>query len=427
MGVSRRQFNLSVGAALLLGPVLAGLRSEAHADPPKAAARRVVFFFSPNGTVPQYWKPQGSNTAFSFPQGSILEPLAALKNDLVVCGGIDFKGFDNHEPGMHGMLTGSPEGGIFGGKSVDQYIAEKIGQDSRFASLEYGVLTNIWGANVQTRMSYAGVGQFIDPEADPTQAYNRMFADALASSDANAAKRLLADRKSVLDLLRGELNDLKPRLGASERIKVDQHLTALQSMEKGLTAPSTCMVPQAPEALDPNSMADFPKVGTAQMDLLVMALACGMTKVASIQWSHTVSPLLMSWLNLSESHHELSHKGDSDAAGVQNFVKAERWFADQFAYLLGQLKATPDPMGGGSLLDTSLVVWVKELGDSRMHDAKSVPFVLAGGAAGALKTGRYLDFQGSTHTLLLSSICQLMGLDTQGLGDAAAGLPGLVG
>src|SRR5207244_404662 len=125
-------------------------------------------------------------------------------------------------------------------------------------------------------------------------------------------------------------------------------------------------------------------------------LACGLTKVASIQWAHTVSPHVFTWAGVSQGHHDLSHSDDSNAAGVAAFVAAERWFAEQFVYLISQLKALPEPGGGaGSMLDNTLVVWCKELGDSRLHDGKSVPFVLAGKAGGFVRPGRFLDFKGA--------------------------------
>lgn len=427
MKVSRRAFATSIGASLIFGSILGGSRKVAHADEGKAA-RRVLFFFSPNGTVHRFWRPAGTEAAFEFPAGSILEPLTPHKADLVVCDGVDFHGFDNHEPGMRGMLTGQPGAGIFGGKSVDQFISASIGGSARYASVELGAHTSAWGSGGQTRMSYAGTNTFVDPEDDPSQAFARLFGEAIAAqNDPGAAARLAAKRKSMLDAVRGDIADLSTRLSASQRMKIDQQSEAIRAMEKSFQGGLSCATPEAPSALDSRSMEAFPAVTKAQTDLLVLSLGCGLTKVASLQLSHTVSPLLMSWLALGEAHHELSHKDDGNTAGVADFVKAERWFAEQFGYLLTQLKAMPDPEGGGSLLDTSLVVWAKELGDSRLHNAKSVPFVLAGRANGALKTGRYMNFGGASHHQLLASICKGAGVDTASLGASATPLPGLIG
>jgi hypothetical protein len=110
-------------------------------------------------------------------------------------------------------------------------------------------------------------------------------------------------------------------------------------------------------------------------------------------------------------------------------VQAERWFAEQFAYLVQRLADTPEADGTGTMLDNSLVVWAKEMGDSRQHTCQGVPFVLAGGAGGRFKTGRYLKFQGESHGKLLVSLCQAMGLDTKTFGNPMVGngpLPGLV-
>jgi hypothetical protein len=114
---------------------------------------------------------------------------------------------------------------------------------------------------------------------------------------------------------------------------------------------------------------------------------------------------------------------------VAAFVKCERWFAEQFAYLLDALKARPDLEGGGSLLDTSLVLWAKELGDSRLHSCRSVPFLLAGGAGGYFRMGRSLQYSAVPHQKLLTSVCHAMGLPIEGFGDVSVSkgpLDGLV-
>ena len=386
-----------------------------------------MVFFSPNGTVPKRWRPDGEGSSFSFPAGSILEPLKDIQKDVIVCSGIDFVGVSNHEGGMAAMLTGGGTvGSSSGGMSIDQYVAGQIGSKDRFASIELGVQTSAWGGGVQTRMSYAGPGQFVPPDDDPLSVYNRLFGDLV--SEGTPVDRVLLRRQSVLDLVQEEIKALQGRLGAAEKQKLEGHLDAVRKVELGLqpaVSGGSCTKPTKP-VVNFSDNDSFPTVGKLQMDMLVTALACGMTHVASLQWSHTVGPPVFSWEGLSDGHHSLSHIDDSNTAGVDQFVKAERWFASQFAYLVDRLQGTPDP-AGGTLLDSTLVVWCKEMGDGRLHDCVSVPFVLAGG--GVFQPGRALNFKGAPHQKLLVSICQALGLSNQTFGDATKGqgpLDGLV-
>lgn len=421
--LSRRRFSLSLGASLLAAPLLGLLNGTLRADASKFA-KRLVVFFSPNGTIHKHWRPSGSGAGYSLPAGSILEPLAPHKGDIIVCDGIDYHGVDNHEAGMSNMLTGG--GGASttsGGMSIDQYIASKIGKDDRFPSIELGVETSAWGGNTQTRMSYAGPGVYVPPDDSPTSVFQRMFGDLLG--DPNTVDKVLARRKSIIDLVSGELTSLSGRVGAEEKLKLDEHLAAIRKVEMGLGGSGGCGAPPAPAAVNPYDNDSFPVIGKSQMDLLVLALSCGMTRVGSIQWSHTVGPHVFSWLGISEGHHSLSHMDDGNAAGVADFVKAERWISEQFAYLIDSLKKTPDP-AGGTMFDSTLVVWCKELGDGRLHDCKSVPWVLAGGG-GHFTTGKYMSFNGAPHQKLLVSICQAMGLDNQTFGDPTKGTGALDG
>lgn len=414
--LSRRSLSLGLGAALLASPfveLLSG-RGAARGDV-KKVARRLVVFFTPNGTVPARWRPVGDAASLSFPSGSILEPLASVKEHVVVCDGIDFVGVSNHEGGMAAMLTGG--GGATSqsrGMSVDQFVASKLGGADRFSSLELGVQTSAWGGNVQTRMCYSGPGAFVSPDDDPASVYQRLFA-GLAPPGAPADPRVTR-QKRALDVARQELTALSARLGKEERDKLGDHLASLEKLDAQLAGGAVTAGCQPPSKPAPGP--SFAAQGAQQLDLLVAALACGMTRVASLQWSHTVGPHVFDWLGLSEGHHALSHMDDANPAGVEQFVRAERWYAAQFAGLLERLRAAPDPQGG-TLLDSTLVVWAKELGDGRLHECASVPFVLAGG--GVWKTGRLLSFGGAPHQRLLVSICQAMGLAQQTFGDASKG------
>jgi hypothetical protein len=274
-------------------------------------------------------------------------------------------------------------------------------------------------------MSYSGAGQFVTPDDDPRHAFSRLFGDMVGGAEALA--RLRKRRKSILDSVGTELSQLHSRLGQNERVKLEAHLDSLRSLEKELeTDPSaSCTVPTQPERLTMYENDNFPKQTKYQIDLAVQALACGLTRVASLQLSHTVGDRVYSWVGVADGHHSLSHADDSRTDKVADFVKAERWNAEQFAYLLGKLKNTPDPEGGGSLLDTSIVLWAKEMGDSRMHTCESVPWVLAGKGNGTLETGRYLKLGGANHSKVLVSLCQRFGLQNQTFGNAGAGTGGL--
>lgn len=408
---TRRHFMAGLGASLLAAPFCQLLAPR----PARAmgSARRLLIFFSPNGTVHRFWRPQRLAEGFLFPEGSILEPLTPHLSDLVVLDGLDFYTGDNHEGGMAAMLTNA--GGAdteTGGRSLDQVAAAHLGEGLRFPSLEFGVLTDIWGSSRQTRMSYSGPGRLVHPDADPRRAFSRMFGD-LDADQARAARRA-ARRRSVLDIASSELRDLRGRLGQEERHKLDAHLDSLHSVEQSLFANVSCQPPTTPQQLNPGRNDEVPAICDAQIDLAVTALACGMTRVASVQLSHTVSPVVFSWVGNTEGHHSLSHSDDRNTHGLQQLVAAERWCAQQFAALLTRLKQTPAPDHDGSLLDDTLVLWAKEMGDSRAHNCRSVPFVLAGGG---FRGGRYLQLGGQSHSKLLVSACHALGLTNQTFGD----------
>lgn len=429
MRLSRRGVLLGTGAGLLLAPFERLLRPR----PARAQAvagggcRRIIFFFSPNGTVHQHWRPAGQGGAVDFAPGSILEPLAAQRQRLIVLDGLNFEYVrgGSHEGGMEHMLTGG------GAPSVDQYIAGQLGGASPFPSVELSVQTSAWGAGIQTRMSYDGTHGFVHPEDDPAAAFARLFGGVApqAGDQAGMEDPRAAGRRSVLDLVRGEVSALRRQLGQVERHKLDAHLEALRRVEQridGFSVPLGCEAPAAPGVLAKDDNDNFPEVAALQMALLVRAAACDLAPVYSLQMSHTVSPTIFSWAGVGEGHHELSHKDDGNTAGVADFVAAERWVAGQFAALLDMLEQTPDPGGDGSLLDHSQVVWTKELGDARLHDFESVPFVLAGG--GRFAPGRYLDCGGQPHQKLLVSLCEAMGLSNQTFGvDQVSGPLGELG
>lgn len=411
---------MSAGAGLLAAPFLRFLGGGSRAADPSARPTRLLVFFSPNGTIPARWRPVASSDAlgFDFAAGSILEPLRDKRRSLLVVDGLHFHKADNHEGGMAAMLTNG--GGVDSptqGASIDQVVAQAVGGGSRFGSLELGVQTSIWGGGRQTRMSYSRAGAWLSPDDDPRHAFERLFRGA--GADAELVRQR---RQSVLDLNRAELVGLHQRLGRSEQEKLEAHLDALRTLERGLAPTSTCATPSPFPAVTPHDNGAFPEVLKDQTELAALALACDLTRVVTIQCAHTVAPTVLSWEGIDEQHHSLSHSDDGNTAGVERFVTAERWFAGRFGAVLDALAARPDPDhpdSGRTLLDATLVVWAKELGDSRLHVCQDVPFILAGGG---LETGRWLKVpSGTAHAKLLVAVAQRFGIGLDTFGDVTAG------
>lgn len=414
----RRSFLRASGLSLVAAPFLHLLAPAARAAA-SIGPKRLLVLFSPNGTIHRHWRPAGGEFDFSFPAGSVLEALTPYRNSLLILDGLDFHDADNHEGGMAAMLTNNGvAGSVGGGMSLDQYVANRIGGSSRFASLDLGVQTSLWGGTTSTRMSYAGPGSLVTPDDSPDSVYTRLYGDLAGSPE--AAARLLSRRQSVLDLLTGEIGGLSSRLGTVERIKLDAHLESLRAMERSLDGAGSCAPPILDDIGSHMANANFPAVTRAQLELAVQSLACDMTRVASVQMSHTISTTVHGWAGASSEHHSLSHMDDGNARGVADFIACERWFADQVAYVLGRLTELPSPDGEGTLLDDTVVLWCKELGDGRAHTCTDVPWVIAGGG-NYFATGRYVDLGGSNHAHVLVSICQALGLDVDTFGDPNAG------
>jgi hypothetical protein len=435
---SRRAFLGSTAAGAMLTPFVPLLEPEAKGGGAPAFPTRIIFLFSANGTLHERWVPSGGQTDFTLSQ--ILAPLELYKDRLVILDGMRVirQGLgDGHQMGMACMWTGNQllpgpfqggdggSAGYSGGISVDQHIANTVGVETPYKSLEFGVMTG--GANNWTRMCYAGADQPVAPEDNPQAMFDRLFADL--DVDPAGMEKLKAERRSVIDLVKGDLTTLTSRYGGNDKLKIEAHLEAIRAIEmRNEAAVPVCEQPVLNLGFDPYANDNFPETSSRQIDQLVMALACDLTRVASLQWSASVSGVRFSWLGQTTGHHDLSHLGDDDPTMLDQITAVNIWYAEQVKYLLDQLAAIPE--GDGTLLDHTLVVWGNELSRGNSHGNHPVPFVLAGGANGLMEMGRYLDYGDTPHNRMLVSLCHYMGLsEQQSFGDndpASGGLDGLL-
>jgi hypothetical protein len=294
------------------------------------------------------------------------------------------------------------------GPSVDQVIAMSVGAATRFPSLELGVNS---GSNApNNRMIYAGPRQPVQPETSPQRAFSRLFTGFTGGANRDpVADRARLEKKSVLDLVTGQLARVRGSVGAADQQKLDAHAAAIREIETrlGTTGPVvSCAKPTAPAS---TMASDVPGLVTGQLDVLAAALACNLTTVASLQLKvgdNDNNPY--PWLGVTDGHHPLSHSGDGDTVARDKLTKIYTWYADRLAYFLGNLDAIPE--GNGSLLDNTLVVWSTEVGKGNTHSFSKLPVVLAGGLGGAVTTGRYLQYNNVPHNRLLVALCHAMGL-----------------
>jgi hypothetical protein len=425
MPISRRSV-LGAAAALAGTSFLPRPVWAASTAPPK----RLVIMFSANGTIFNSWAPQGTETSFTL--SPILSALAPYQQKLLILDGINVKsaGFgpgDDHMKGMGHMLTGiellsgttmggaGTPAGFAGGMSIDQRIVQDIGQNTRFPSLEFGVV--VQNADVWARMIYSGANQPLPPMEDPVAAFARIFSGSTLS--AAQAAILLQRRKSVLDYVQTTLGGLSTRVSSDDKVRVQQHQDSVSQIEKQLLAQTGACTPPMVTATSLTNIANYPAIGKTQMDLLIASLACDQTRIASLQWSHSVSDIPMPWLNISTGHHTLSHTADTDTVSQASLVQINTWYASQFAYLLKGLDSVVES-DGSTLLDNCMVIWINELSKGNIHSHQPLPIVIAGGCGGALRTGRFVTYSPQQpHNNLLVAVANIMGTNITTFGNPA--------
>jgi hypothetical protein len=167
---------------------------------------------------------------------------------------------------------------------------------------------------------------------------------------------------------------------------------------------------------------NIPKLSAMQIDLLVNSLACDWARVATLQFTNSVGQARMKWLEIEESHHDLSHEPDSNEQAQDKLTRINKWYCEQVAYLVQKLSETPEPNGDGSLLDHTLVVWTNELGKGNSHTLNDIPFVLIGNGLG-FRMGRSIKYPHVTHNRLWLALADAFGhhLETFGKPELCEG------
>jgi hypothetical protein len=440
---------LGVGAAFL--PLLEATHARGATRP-----KRLVIMSKGGGNVPAEFWPRGEGTNLAtMTFGQVSKVVEPFKDKLNFVGGLAincYKGPGDGHLNYGSILTGN---GVLAqnnnpakSPSVDWVIGEALAKRDKlpFPTIAAGV------AEIATlglsQISWRASGQPNTADADPYRLFQKIFAGRTLGGADPAFERIRAENKSLLDFTAQRVESFGRTLGAEDRMKIDAHLTSVRSIEKQVmsTGGAVCTAPTLEQPggtkLAIKESANVPKLLKMQVDIVMAALRCDLTRVATINIADTFGDgMRFEWLGLKRAYHGIKHKnGQNFDSWLEEELKVEPWLLSQFAYLLGEMKAVNE--GGTSMLDSSVAFWCDALSNGTNHAFRGMPWILAGSCGGYFKTGQLLRYGGWAttpgeywkngsyipHNALLVSLANAMEVPMASFGDPAFGtgeLPGL--
>ena len=454
--LSRRTVLRGVGVTLCL-PLLDAMtprltRAEKRQGNPPL---RLAALYMPNGVNPNEWTPEGVGGEFTL--SSILAPLETLKSEILVLTGLmnhqSLDG-DGHYAKVAPFLTGThitkTTGNNLrcGGVSLDQFVAQRIGNLTPLPSLELSVepVTAFVDANVGFTALYGSHISWSSPttpvtrEIDPQLAFDRLF--RAPNAPVTAAN---ANDGSILDAVLEEAKSLNGKVGAADKQKLQEYYDAVRSVEKRIAFDAVRRAQEVKS--DPFARAEVEKLGgrirdyyrvpegkhgidhTEQvrlmLDMMVLAFWTDMTRVATFMFGNEVTGKNFSFLEgVSGGHHEISHH-QGDKAKLEQYRRINIWHLRQYAYMLEKMRGIRE--GEGTLLDNAMVLLGGGMRDGNAHDPHNLPIVLAGRGGGKLATGRHLAFPKETPLCnLYRSMLSFMETPLPAFGDSTGELAGLI-
>ncbi|HLF94859.1 MAG TPA: DUF1552 domain-containing protein [Planctomycetota bacterium] len=442
--ITRRTVLRGLGTAMAL-PALDAMVPRgafANGDAAKPPMRLAVMFF-PNGVNVSKWTPRETGASYSLPP--TLEPLQNVKDEINVFTGLTHDkarangdGAGDHARSAATFLTGSQAKKTDGkeiraGISLDQLIAEKVGQTTRLPSLEIGCDKGAMAGNCDSGYSCAysstivwkSPTQPIPKEVNPRLIFERLFGDPNKVAEERDRAKALLYKKSVLDLVLEDAKKLNGDLGGADRRKVEEYLDSVRSIEKQIQAAERDTERRLPPELEvPDGVpGEFPKYVRLMVDLLVAALQTQTTRVATFMLANEGSNRTFPFIDVRDGHHSISHHAGNQEK-LEKIAKIDRFYVGQFAYLVEKLRSIKE--GDGTLLDSTMALYGNSIGDGNRHNHDELPVLFAGKAQGTVQTGRHVRYPRNTPLAnLYLSILDRMGVKEEKFGDSTGRLTDL--
>ena len=433
--LDRRTFVKGMGVAIGLPMLDAMTPAFARASRGATAPARLAFVYVPNGIVMKDWRPKVVGKGFEFTR--ILKPLESLREDLFVLSGLDEQngnplgdGAGDHARAGAAFLTGvhckKTEGAdIHNGVSADQIAAQVLGSKTRFPSIEMGCEDSRTVGNCDSgyscaytnSISWRGQATPMPPELNPRMVFERLFGTTDFSLDAQTRARRAEYRKSILDFVRDDTQQLAGKLGSPDRRKLDEYLSAVREIERRIQTAEKDNRPVTPAIEKPAGVPiTLPDYAKLMYDLQVVAFQADLTRVTTLMLGREGSMRVYPEIGIPDPHHPLTHHRDNPD-WIEKVTQINCLHTELFAYFLKKLKSTPD--GDGSLLDHSMIVYGSGLSDGNRHSHEDLPVLLAGRGDGSLKTGRHIEYpSGTPITNLYLTLLDRVGVHPEKIGDS---------
>jgi len=380
--------------------------------------KRFGLFFWGNGNRPELWTPTGTGDGSAWSLSDTLQPLASMKSKLMVVSGTAVKlpNDSPHSSGAAGILTAHPLGDpsdedSYDAPSIDQIIAQEIGNDTLYRSLETGV--------TGSGLSYNGPNSKNPAETDPITFYNRVFGETFREPGDTTVDPKLGLRRSILDGVMGDIEALKTQVGTADKTRLEQHLDGLRDLELRLAR-----LEEDPPDLEacvkpPTVTGDFAyidgrpqltEVNQVMAEMLAMAVACDQTRVFSHWFSDPVNGVLFP--GASAGHHDLTHNEGGDQPEVAAITLQ---CIEAYAALLTAFDAIPE--GSGTLLDNCCILGTSEVSLGQTHSILDMPVLIGGSACGALKQDHHYQSLGAENcSKVLLSLMQALDITVTSIG-----------
>ena len=414
--MNRRNF-LRAGAATLALPALesfsAPITSKVPAGPKNFVAIGTFLGWHQNAFFPK-------QTGRNYDMPETLSPIASLRDEFTI-----FSGLDHRAPNGHGAWSNFLCGQSPNSYSLDQMVADSIGVQSRFPSIQLAAGAGEADSKKGNGISFTRRGIKLPQIQRPSVLYKQLF---MSKADRLRTEYLLRSGKSSLDLVLDDALRLQKSLTGRDRDKLEEYFESFRAVEKRMGRQLETINDPVPlpdyklpsyDPITPNLQIEAEQI---MYDLMTLALETDSTRVISFFLHGLGQVFSFDGQALGSGYHGLSHHGNNPAM-IRDLVTIETAHIHCFAGFLKQLKEKKNPQGK-SLLDDTIILLGTGMGDASRHSNANLPTLVAGGG---FKHGSHLALGSpeDDHPLLgdlYITLMQKLGIEQNSFSNASRNL-----